>query len=226
MTSTEKKILDCWSRNLDPWVYAVQNDEIESRVAVTNQAIVDAVLACNPVTLLDIGCGEGWLIRALEAYGIICTGTDAISGFRKHVVDAGGKFLLLTHEEVNSQTIEQQFDVIVCNFSLLGKDSVNQVVAEARHLLNENGSLLIQTLHPDDFDNGKGDGWRDGSWDNFSEDFSDPAPWYFRTLKSWEKLLAEAGFSSIKVAEPGYPDTNGNRNTHRVSCLFSASFMK
>jgi hypothetical protein len=51
------------------------------------------------------------------------------------------------------------------------------------------------------------DGWREGSWAGFSSDFSDPAPWYFRTLESWKRLIADAGFQLLEMREPIHPVT-------------------
>ena len=99
-------------------------DQIESRILVTDQAIIDAVVGRSPNVVLDIGCGEGWLVRALAARGIPYV-----------------------------------------------------------------------------------DGWRTGSWAGFSSDFTDPAPWYFRTMESWVKLLTESGFRVLEVREPLNPKT-------------------
>jgi len=75
--------------------------------------------------------------------------------------------------------------------------------------LTKRGTLIIQTLHPvaASGDLPYEDGWRQGSWAGFSEDFSDPAPWYFRTLDSWKRLLDEAGFRPLEIREPIHPGT-------------------
>jgi len=100
-------------------------------------------------------------------------------------------------------------DAVVANFSLIGKESVEGVLRRAPELLTENGALIIQTLHPlvAVGDHPYEDGWRRGSWAGFSDEFSDPAPWYFRTLESWKGLLEEAGFRSIEMREPIHPET-------------------
>ena len=67
---SDQKIIDSWKSNALPWVIAVRTNEIESRLLVTNKAIIDAVLAQAPKTVLDVGCGEGWLIRELKKAGI------------------------------------------------------------------------------------------------------------------------------------------------------------
>lgn len=61
----EQAILESWDTNAQAWTQAVRNREIESRNRVTNRAIVDAILAQNFQSMLDVGCGEGWLIREI-----------------------------------------------------------------------------------------------------------------------------------------------------------------
>jgi hypothetical protein len=58
---SEAKILDSWRKNAALWTRAIEAQEIESRRLVTNQAIIDAVTSNEPGSVLDIGCGEGWL---------------------------------------------------------------------------------------------------------------------------------------------------------------------
>ncbi|MQK16826.1 class I SAM-dependent methyltransferase, partial [Escherichia coli] len=50
---------------------------IESRRLVTDAAIIEAALALRPRRALDIGCGEGWLCRALAERGVAMCGADA-----------------------------------------------------------------------------------------------------------------------------------------------------
>ena len=57
----EEQILASWVVNASTWTRAVRRGEILSRVRVTNGAILEAITDCAPATLLDLGCGEGWL---------------------------------------------------------------------------------------------------------------------------------------------------------------------
>jgi 2-polyprenyl-3-methyl-5-hydroxy-6-metoxy-1,4-benzoquinol methylase len=109
----------------------------------------------------------------------------------------------ITYESLSSAEIEEKFDVVVCNFSLLGNESVNHVFHQAPFLLNEGGSLIVQTIHPltESREQYK-DGWREGSWVEFNHKFRDPAPWYFRTLENWETLFLNNGFKLSKMLEP------------------------
>jgi len=200
---TDKKIISSWYKNVKPWVRAVRDGKIESRELVTNQAIVEAVLNVSPKTVLDAGCGEGWLSRELSKTGIECLGVDVVPDLIEYAQHGGGgEFKVLSYEDFNFDALKTTFDAIVCNFSLLGKESVKQVFKKSTSLLNEGGVLIVQTIHPVSGcgDNAYEDGWRKGSW--FSDEFNDPAPWYFRTIDSWKRMYRENGFNLRQIIEP------------------------
>jgi len=209
---SDAKIVESWTKNVDPWTQAVRGDQIESRSLVTNKAIVDAVLSRAPRSVLDIGCGEGWLVRALEAHGIRAIGVDAVSALVEQARRAGGvasEFRVASYEEIAAGALRVSVDLAVANFSLIGKESVEDLLAAGQRLLTTNGSLVIQTLHPLTIGAESGrpyvDGWRSGSWAGFGDAFTDPAPWYFRTLGSWIRLLIESGWRLADVREPVHP---------------------
>lgn len=207
---SDAKIIDSWHKNAAPWTDAVRNDEIESRRLITNAAIVDAVSACRPATALDIGCGEGWLARALAARGIATTGVDVVPELIARARAAGGaEYRVASYEEIASGAISDRFDVAVANFSLIGKESVDRLIGAAPRLLTPSGTLIVQTLHPlvATGEQPYVDGWREGSWTGFSNAFSDPAPWYFRTTESWIALLIASGLRLVAVHEPLHPKT-------------------
>lgn len=67
----------------------------------------------------------------------------------------------------------------------------------------------MQTVHPlmACGDAPYADGWRDGSWAGFSSAFTDPAPWFFRTVSSWLALFEEHGLRVVEMREPLHPDS-------------------
>jgi 2-polyprenyl-3-methyl-5-hydroxy-6-metoxy-1,4-benzoquinol methylase len=202
---SDKKIIQSWHCNASPWITAVREQQIESRTAVTDTAIVSAVTEHAPATVLDVGCGEGWLARALIARGMQVTGVDVVPELIAAARQAGdGTFLELAYEALTTHPFAQRFDAMVCNFSLIGDHSTESVINAAPSLLRPGGHLFVQTLHPVVAcgDEPYCDGWREGSWRGFSEDFTDPAPWYFRTLESWQSLIARAGLSLLSLKEP------------------------
>ncbi|MGL6160293.1 methyltransferase domain-containing protein [Microbulbifer sp.] len=209
---SDKSILRSWHKNAAPWIRAIGEGDIASRKLVTDGAIVDAVLQRQPATVLDIGCGEGWLARALAERGPEVWGIDAVPeliGAAQHRAGPRERYRPLSYEALAAGEMRRRFDLLVCNFSLLGGESVEGIFAASGKLLNPGGHLVVQTLHPmvtcGDAD--YRDGWRPGSWAGFSGDFSEPAPWYFRTLESWLRLVRRAGLRLEEMKEPLHPET-------------------
>ncbi|OGT69866.1 MAG: methyltransferase type 12 [Gammaproteobacteria bacterium RIFCSPLOWO2_02_FULL_57_10] len=207
---SDMKIVDSWGKNASQWTAAVREGQIESRKLVTDKAIVDAVMSHSPESVVDIGCGEGWLVRELASRGVRAVGVDAIPALIDHAKAAGGgDFLVMPYEAISHELVEAQFDVAVCNFSLLGKEVVESLFVAVPSLLKPGGVFIVQTLHPVVM-NGNSpyvDGWRGGSWAGFSEEFVDPAPWYFRTVESWRTLFFDSGFALREIHEPVNPKT-------------------
>jgi 2-polyprenyl-3-methyl-5-hydroxy-6-metoxy-1,4-benzoquinol methylase len=207
----EQEIVNSWYCNAAPWGRAIREASIASRKLVTNQAIIDAVAGVSPSRILDIGCGEGWLARALSDLGMSVTGIDIVPELIAQAVAASGTasgsmaFQVQDYASIaNREWRCGPFDSAVCNFSLLGKDSVDSLLAALPSYLGDPGYLIIQTLHPIAAcgDAPYEDGWREGSWLGFSSDFNNPAPWYFRTLESWTALLRNCGFDILECREP------------------------
>jgi len=204
----DNTIIDSWQRNADPWTAAVRNGEIESRTLVTNAAIIDVVRAYAPRTAVDLGCGEGWLVRALPEIKMI--GVDAIAGLVEQARAAGGgDFRLLSYEQIAAGALQVSADLAVCNFSLIGNEAVEGLFRAAPCYLRRGGHLLVQTVHPllACGDAPYADGWRAGSWAGFNSGFQDAPPWYFRTLASWIALFEHNGLRLRAMHEPLHPHT-------------------
>lgn len=207
---SDTKIVESWGENALPRTAAIREGQIESRKQIIDQAIIDAILRYLPQSVLDIGCGEGWLARELAANHVHVVGTDAVPKLVEEARRAGGgDFHMLSYEEIAAGKLRISVDVVICNFALLCKESVKGIFRVVPSLLNKNGRFVVQTLHPVMAcgDLPYRDGWREGSWAGFSPDFSNPAPWYFRTIQSWIKLFVDSGFRLCEVREPIHTKT-------------------
>ncbi|MFZ6045553.1 class I SAM-dependent methyltransferase [Pseudomonas sp. CR3202] len=210
MTGDNRKQLDLsWHANAPAWTRVVRENRIESRRLATDRAIAEAVLANCPARVLDLGCGEGWLCRALAAQGVDVLGIDASEPLVEAAQVAGGVFRCLDYAQLQADPGQLgRFDVVVCNFSLF-EERLEPLLAAVRELLGVDGVLLIQTVHPWQARGREGyrDGWRHEDFAAFEGEFPEPMPWYFRTLASWCELLRRCGYRIEALREPAHPDT-------------------
>ncbi|MGB0135526.1 class I SAM-dependent methyltransferase [Dokdonella sp.] len=207
---SDRLIIERWGENSAPWIRAVREGRIESRALVTDTAIIETIMQRDPATVLDIGCGEGWLARALTARGVDVLGIDVIPSLVESARAAGGgRFAKISQEEFADGAVSECFDVCVCNFSLFGDEVVRRLMARMSVSLKPGGAFIAQTMHPCASGGGVDyrDGWREGTWAGIDVEFSDPAPWYFRTLQAWVSLCGDTGLRIVALQETIHPET-------------------
>lgn len=214
MNNYEKQLKNSWSINSSAWTESIRQEKIVSRKTVTNPAIIHTILSENPQTVLDMGCGEGWLARAISKKDVKVVGIDGSESLIKEATKlGGGDFFWLNYDQfVEDPTkVGRNFDVVVFNFSLLSEDIIG-VLAACKNILKKSGKIIIQTLHPISVIQNESeryeDGWRIENFDGMGEGYEASMPWYFRTLASWIKEVQDAGLQIIDCYEPIDP-TNG-----------------
>jgi len=209
MPAPESTLLDSWHHNAQSWIEAIRTGAIESRLKVTDQAILLAVLGRQPERVLDLGCGEGWLLRTLAERGIGAVGVDGDATLVEAARAAGSSPVHVASYEALVEAkvdIGRDYDLICANFALLHQDIIPLLTA-MNALLAPGGALVIQTLHPwtaaaGDYQ----DGWREETFAGFKGQWQ-PMPWYLRTLSSWFNALDMAGFQLTALQEPQHPQS-------------------
>ncbi len=124
----------------------------------------------------------------------------------------GPNYFHFTYEEIvqSRSFLPSPFDAVAINFALIDKENTESLLNYIPSLLQPNGHLFVQTLHPL-LIVASGDaylsGWKEGSWNGMKQNFVQPYLWYFRTMEDWLRLFKESGFSFEEIREPVHPDT-------------------
>lgn len=135
---------------------------------------------------------------------------DAIPALIEQAQRAGGgDFRVATCADIATGRTDVSADAVACNFSLLGKESVEFFFKAVPTLLKACGALIVQTLHPV---TACGEvpyesGWRESVWPGAIGETARPAPWYFRTLEDWAMFFAASGLGIVEIREPIHPST-------------------
>ncbi|MDF1503598.1 methyltransferase domain-containing protein [Roseisolibacter sp. H3M3-2] len=213
---TAARLAESWVANADAWTAAVRDGAIPSRRAGTDAAIVaacaDALPAPAGTPVLDLGCGEGWLARALALRAARVTGADGLAPLVEapRAPDPASRYAVAGYDALvaDDALLAGPFDLVALNFALLG-DPVAPLLAACARRLAPGGRVVIQTVHPwaAAGDGAYADGWREETFAAFAIPFPMHMPWYFRTLAGWVEALAAAGLRLERLGEPVHPDT-------------------
>jgi 2-polyprenyl-3-methyl-5-hydroxy-6-metoxy-1,4-benzoquinol methylase len=209
----DARLRDSWESNATAWTAAVREQRIPSRRAGADAAIVAACSGRDARRVLDVGCGEGWLARAIAREPCHVLGIDGSAGLIAQAAALpvpGASFAAVSYETLirDAQAVAGPWDLIVCNFALLG-DPLSPLLGALAQRLAPDGRILIQTVHPW---TAMGDGpyecgWREEQFQGFGVAFPATMPWYFRTLASWHRELEDAGLMMHAMEEPLHPET-------------------
>jgi 2-polyprenyl-3-methyl-5-hydroxy-6-metoxy-1,4-benzoquinol methylase len=199
-------LLASWSTNAEAWTDAVRERRIASRREVTDAAIVEAVLRHRPRRVLDVGCGEGWLCRALAGRADAITGVDGSPELIERARAAGGAdFRCIDYARLIEapESAGTDHDLVVCNFALLD-DRVEPLLSALARIAAPGGRLIIQTVHPLTVEPPYADGWRSERFAGFGDAPWAEMPWMFRTLGNWAATVS-ASWRLAAIEEPRAP---------------------
>lgn len=138
--------------NAEFWVQIIRENRDKYRTALTNPALISAVGPADGLSILDAGCGEGYMSRLLAGKGAKVTGIDSsaelIKAARDHELSST---LPVTFDvgSVNSLPYGPgEFDAVVCNHLMNDLRDPSVAIWEFSRVLRGDGRLIILMLHP------------------------------------------------------------------------------
>jgi ubiquinone/menaquinone biosynthesis C-methylase UbiE len=141
-----------YDANAGFWIEIIRNHRDKYREELTNTAVLKAVGMARGLTVLDAGCGEGYLSRKLAQEGAIVTGIDSsaelIKAARTHQL-ASGLPTSFDVGTVDSLPYEaDSFDLVLCNHLMNDLQDPAQALKEFSRVLHGRGRVIILMLHP------------------------------------------------------------------------------
>ena len=202
--SVRIQIIDSWKTNAQSWIDLINRNGIPSRY-ITNKAIINLVLKYGKNPILDLGCGEGWLTRTLEQKNFNIHGVDGTHELIEYAKTVSNeRYYCRTYEQMIAEKHipGAPYGSIISNYSIFLKDETSALLDLIYDQVEENGTLIIQTVHPSVHHYGTSKGrWIENAWEGLDGHFTHPHPWYARTLEEWIGELEKSRFEIYKTVE-------------------------
>ncbi|HEY6024841.1 MAG TPA: bifunctional 2-polyprenyl-6-hydroxyphenol methylase/3-demethylubiquinol 3-O-methyltransferase UbiG [Pseudolabrys sp.] len=134
-----------WWDGSQRWLRALQN------LVPARFAFFDRLTSWNGQTVLDLGCGGGFMSEALAARGASVIGVDvsraAVAAARRHAASRGLPIRYLVGSGEDLPLPGGSVDCVVCVDVLEHVRSLDQVLDEIRRVLRPGGIFLFDTIN-------------------------------------------------------------------------------
>jgi 2-polyprenyl-3-methyl-5-hydroxy-6-metoxy-1,4-benzoquinol methylase len=145
-------LTDTYASNAEFWVRIIREQLDRYRTDLTDAAVLKALGGVDGARVLDGGCGEGYIGRALAARGARVVGLDTSAA----LVDAASSHpdaarFGVTYAVGSLEAIpepDNSFDAAVCNHVISDVEDPAAALRELGRILRPGGRLVLLMLHP------------------------------------------------------------------------------
>ena len=141
-----------WPSNSDYWIKIIRENLDPYRLELTNEAMLRVIDPKPGMSVLDVGCGEGYLTRLMAEHGATVAGLDYCEEF---VVasreEAERRAMNIRYEHGDATDLpfaDASFDVVVANHLFNELPDMGTAVAEFARVLKPGGRVVALMLHP------------------------------------------------------------------------------
>ena len=207
-----------WNRVADDWRIQVGDDGDGNRILNSDPVLWTFAGDVNGLTVLDAGCGTGYLSKKLRDRGALVTGID----FSERMIEIART----QHPDIDFRvdscselaTIDDgRFDLVIANYVLMDTPDLRATMEAFSRVLKADGVAVLVFSHPcfpqgraTVSENGEEVCYRwsfpyfeprqctDPPWAHFTSEFI----WFHRPLSDYWKAFRAAGFVVVDFEEP------------------------
>jgi len=224
---SEKQISQAWDKVADKWISGYTEYGDSNREHVIDPAIFRLIGSVKGLSILDAGCGNGYLCRLLAKKGAKTVGVDISKRFieiaRQKEKEEPLGITYHVGTMCNLTMLQgEMFDIVISNLALMDVHDLNKALKEIHRVLEKNGKIVFSVMHPC-FSSPPIHGWVrvpqdsdrkedriywkvDRYFDRSVEvwQYFDLPPLYsfHHTLSDYIKTLIKSGFTIIDLEEP------------------------
>jgi SAM-dependent methyltransferase len=181
------KIMDKTSQLFDNWAKSGRSEQMEIGHGTSVDKLLDKITFEKPFTFLDIGCGNGWVVRKIaeksnckKAVGIDKSKIMIQKAKTKKITNKEHYF----QTELESWVYKDKFDVIFSMESLYYSVPMEHALKNVFRLLKRNGVFYCGT-----------DFYKDNKLTTrWIKDMN--VPMDLRSEKEWKKMFRDVGFET------------------------------
>lgn len=150
--------LNEWKTNSDFWLEGNMRHikDVKNKTIEILQTLLSAASSTDTnKTIIDEGCGEGWVYRALKesALNVNYYGIDFNERFitelkNRYIGDENASFIFDDIEEKGINELSGKADIVVNAFNFFEIPNLGKALKNTAKLLKDGGCLLILTIDP------------------------------------------------------------------------------
>lgn len=152
--SFKKENLNNWKDVSKFWL-STNLSQKKDLIKFYKSKISDLIHQRKQIKILDIGCGDGWILEILESiknidylYMGIDYNKTFISHLNKNLKKPNTSFVFCDIERADEYIKLGKFDLIINSFSLFEMPNYKNALKNEMNMINENGSILIFSIDP------------------------------------------------------------------------------
>jgi 2-polyprenyl-3-methyl-5-hydroxy-6-metoxy-1,4-benzoquinol methylase len=150
---TEEQIRDAWDKLADQWADRYTDYGDMNRRYIIDPALFRIMGSVKGLSVLDAGCGNGYLCRLLAKKDAKVVGVDISKRFiaiaKQKEKEAPLGIAYHTASLCDLALFEkEEFDLIVSNLALMDVHDLEKAVKELARILKKDGKLIFSIMHP------------------------------------------------------------------------------